>query len=219
MTAYFGFPVSEPLQKNIEIALSQSSGGPLYIIRDKVSLSITDEIVDASMSQLAGLLPPSDVKDTIEKLSNFIRSTMQTLMKQLLGKAPDEKVLTSLNFLTRSTTTKDGQLRVSCVLPDDLVIRLKELYAQVQAGVNDDAIRAELTTKQKQMADLCIQHFVVDYCETLDLGFFKRNAMSLANSATIKAVHFAINKLVPSLNGEELAIFAKHFDSLLYVAD
>lgn len=219
MTAYFGFPVSEPLQKNIEIALSQTSGGPLYIIRDKVSLAITDEIVDASMSQLAHLLPPSDVKDTIEKLANFIRSTMQTLMKQLLGKASDEKVLTSLNFLTRSTTTKDGQLRVSCVLPDDLVIRLKELYGQVQAGVNDAAIREELTTKQKQMADLCIQHFVVDYCETLDLGFFKRNAMSIANSATIKAVHFAINKLVPSLNGEELAIFAKHFDSLLYVAD
>ncbi|GAC1376646.1 MAG: hypothetical protein NVS3B3_16100 [Aquirhabdus sp.] len=217
MTAYFGFPVSEALKKNIEIALSQTSGGPLYMIRDKVSLAVTDEIIDASMSQLAHLLPPSDVKDTIEKLSNFIRSTMHTLMKQLLGKAPDEKVLPSLNFLTKSINTKDGQLRVSCVLPDDLVIRLKELYAQVQAGVNDAAIREELTTKQKQMADLCIQHFVVDYCETLDLGFFKRNAMSLANSATIKAVHFAINKLVPSLNGEELAIFAKHFDSLLYI--
>lgn len=219
MTAYFGFPVSESLKKNIEIALSKTSGGPLYIIRDKVSLGITDEIVDASMSQLAHLLPPSDVKDTIEKLSNFIRSTMQTLMKQLLGKAPDEKVLPSLNFLTQSINTKDGQLRVSCALPDDLVIRLKELYAQVQAGVTDAAIREELTTKQKQMADLCIKHFVVDYCETLDLGFFKRNAMSLANSATIKAVHFAINKLVPALKADELAIFAKHFDSLLYVAD
>ncbi len=79
MTAYFGFPVSEPLKKNIEIALSQSSGGPLYIIRDKVSLAVTDEIVDAAMSQLANQLPPSDKKDTIEKLSNFIRSTMQTL--------------------------------------------------------------------------------------------------------------------------------------------
>lgn len=219
MTAYFGFPVSEPLKKNIEIALSQSSGGPLYIIRDKVSLAVTDEIVDAAMSQLANQLPPSDKKDTIEKLSNFIRSTMQTLMKQLLGKAPDDKVLMSLNFLISSTITKDGQLRVGCVLPDALVIRLKELYAQLQAGVNDAAIREELTIKQKQMADLCIQHFVVDYCETLDLGFFKRNAMGIANSATIKAVHFAINKLVPSLSAEELAIFAKHYDSLLYVAD
>ncbi len=140
-------------------------------------------------------------------------------MKQLLGKAPDDKVLMSLNFLIRSTITKDGQLKVGCVLPDALVIRLKELYAQLQAGVNDAAIREELTIKQKQMADLCIQHFVVDYCETLDLGFFKRNAMSIANSATIKAVHFAINKLVPSLSGEELAIFAKHYDSLLFVAD
>jgi len=219
MTAYFGFQVTEPLKKNIEIAFSQTSGGSLYIIRDKVSLGVTDEIIDAAMSQLANQLPPSDKKDTIEKLSNFIRSTMQTLMKQLLGKAPDDQVLNSLNFLTLSTNNKDGQLRVSCVLPDALVSRLKELYAQIQAGVNDAAIREELTTLQKQMADLCIKHFVVNYCETLDLGFFKRNAMGLANSATIKAIHFAIHKLVPSLNAEELAVFAKHYDSLLYIAD
>ena len=89
MTAYFGFTPSETLKKNIETALQlakENTGEPLYLIRDKVSLGITDELIDAALTQLARILPPSDKKETMEKLSNFIRSTMQTLMKQVLGK-------------------------------------------------------------------------------------------------------------------------------------
>lgn len=219
MTAYFGFTPSETLKTNINLALNQSSGEPLYIIRDKVSLGITDEIINTSLTKLAHELPPSDKKETMEKLSSFIRSTMQTLMKQLLGKDTDEKVLKSLNFLTRSTHNKGGQLKVGCIMPDDLIGKLKALFAQAQAGGNTDAIRPELMTLQKQMADLCIQHFIIDYCESLDLGFFKRNAMSLAQGATTKALHFAINKLVPSLSADELAVFAKHYDALMYFSD
>ena len=219
MTAYFGFIPSETLKNNIEMALNKTSGGAIYIIRDKISLGITDELIDAALTKLAQKLPPSDKKDTMEKLSHFIRSTMQPLMKQLLSKDTDDNILKSLNFLLFSTHHKGGQLKVGCVMPDTLTDRLKVLFAQAQTGSNADSIRQELMTLQKQMADLCIKHFVTDYCETLDLGFLKRNAMSLANGATIKAIHFAINKLVPSLNPEELVTFAKHYDSLMYFAD
>jgi hypothetical protein len=219
MTAYFGFTPSETLKNNIETAFNQTSGGPLYIIRDKISLGITDELIDAALTKLAHELPPSDKKETMEKLSNFIRSTMQTLMKQLLGKDTDDKVLRSLDFLTHSTHKKEGQLHVGCVMPEDLIRKLKELFAIAQAGGDTSEIRPELIKLQKEMADLCVKHFVVDYCESLDLGFFKRNAMSLANGATIKAIHFAINKLVPSLSPDELATFAKHYDSLMYFAE
>jgi hypothetical protein len=222
MTAYFGFTPSETLKKNIEIALEQSkknTGEPLYIIRDKVSLGITDELIDAALTQLANILPPSDKKETMEKLSGFIRSTMQTLMKQLLGKETNEKVLKSVSFLTLSTHTKDGQFKVGCVLDDDLIRRLKAIFALAQAGGDTTVLRPELTKLQKQMADQCIKHFITDFCDSLQLGFFKRNAMSLAQGATTKAIHFAINKLVPSLSTEELAVFAKHYDSLMYPAD
>ncbi|MBC7752564.1 MAG: hypothetical protein H7Z73_12790 [Candidatus Saccharibacteria bacterium] len=219
MTAYFGFTPSETLKKNIEIALAHASGGPLYLIRDKVSLSITDEIIDAAMTKLAHELPPSDKKETMEKLSSFIRSTMQTLMKQLLGKDIDEKVLKSLNFLTLSTHDKGGQLKVGCAMPDELIGKLKDMFALAEEGKITDGIRPELIILQKQMADICTKHFITDYCESLDLGFFKRNAMSIASSATTKAIHFAIHKLVPNLSKDELAIFAKHYDSLMYFAD
>lgn len=222
MTAYFGFTPSESLKNNIETALKQAKANtsePLYVIRDKVSLGITDEIIDVALTQLAQILPPSDKKETMEKLSSFIRSTMQTLMKQLLGKETNTKVLKSVSFLTLSTHTKGGEFKVGCEMDDNLISGLKDLFAQAQANEDTTAIRPQLITLQKQMADRCIKHFITDYCESLELGFFKRNAMVLAQGATTKAVHFAIHKLVPSLNAEELATFAKHYDSLLYPAD
>jgi hypothetical protein len=181
MTAYFGFTPSATLKKNIEIALEQAkknTGEPLYIIRDKVSLGITDELIDAALTQLANILPPSDKKETMEKLSNFIRSTMQTLMKQLLGKDSNEKVLKSISFLTLSTHTKEGQFKVGCQMDDHLIRKLKALYAKAQEDENTTATRLELITVQKQMADQCIKHFINDFCESLHLGFFKRNAMA-----------------------------------------
>jgi hypothetical protein len=222
MTAYFGFTPSETLKNNIELALKQAASNtnePLYFIRDKVSLGVTDELIDAALTQLAQILPPSDKKETMEKLSSFIRSTMQTLMKQLLGKDSNDKVLKSVHFLMISTHTKEGQFKVGCQMDDHLIIKLKELYAKVQLDENTTAARQELITVQKQMADQCIKHFISDFCDSLGLGFFKRNAMGLAQSATTKAVHYAIHKLIPNLNPEELVIYAKHYDSLLYPAD
>jgi hypothetical protein len=222
MTAYFGFTPSETLKNNIELAFKQAidlTGEPLYIIRDKVSLGITDELIDAALSQLAQILPPSDKKETMEKLSSFIRSTMKTLMKQLLGKDSNEKVLKSISYLTLSTHTKEGQFKVGCQMDDHLITKLKGLYAKVQVEENTTATRQELIIVQKQMADLCIKHFITDFCESLDLGFFKRNAMGLAQAATTKAVHFAIHKLIPNLNPVELTLYAQHYDSLLYLAD
>jgi hypothetical protein len=114
MTAYFGFTPSKTLKNNIELALKQAASNtnePLYFIRDKVSLGVTDELIDAALTQLAQILPPSDKKETMEKLSSFIRSTMQTLMKQLLGKDSNDKVLKSVHFLMISTHTKEDNSR------------------------------------------------------------------------------------------------------------
>lgn len=222
MTAYFGFTPSVMLKTHIETALQlakENTSEPLYVIRDKVSLGITDELIDAALTQLARILPPSDKKETMEKLSSFIRSTMQTLMKQLLGKEDNARVLKSVSFLSISTHMKDKNFKVGCIITDELIIRLKFLFAQAQLDQDSLTIRPELITLQKQLADQCIKHFITDFCESLKLGFFKRNAMALAQAATTKAIHFAIDKLVPTLNTEELEIFAKHYDSLLYLAD
>ena len=56
---------------------------------------------------------------------------------------------------------------------------------------------------------------MTDYNKTLDLGLIKRKAAELATSAVGKAVHIAIDKLIPSLTQAELEAVATHFDHLL----
>jgi hypothetical protein len=220
MTAYFGFTPSETLKSNIEKALVQAktpSTEPLYVIRDLVSLGITDELIDNVLVQLVHMLPPSDKKETMEKLANFIKSTVHVLMKQLLNKDPNEQVLKSTEFLALSTNTYEGQLRVGTVLPDALVAQMKASFAEVFAG-NGKAVRPALAEQFKLFSDVMIKHFMVDFNQTLDLGMFKRKAASLAQSGITKALHVAIDKLVPSLSQDELLAFTTHYNALIYTA-
>ena len=220
MTAYFGFIPSAGLLTHIENAntrAQQASGEPMYIVRDLVSLGITDELIDTLLIQLVHMLPESDKRDTMEKLSNFIKSTVHVLMKQLLSKDSDENVLKSTEFLALSTNTKDGQLRVGTVLPDSLLSQMKASFAMVAAG-EGKAAKPALATQFKAFNDVIIKHFMEDFTKTLDLGMFKRKASSLAQSGVTKAVHVAIDKLIPSLNQAELEAFTQHYDSLIYTA-
>ncbi len=222
MAGYFGFAPTAELQTHIENALIRAkqggSGEPMYISRDKVALGITDELIETLLIQLVHMLPESDKRDTMEKLSNFIKSTVHMLMKQLLSKDTDENVLKSTEFLTLSTHIKGGQLRVGNPLPNDLVAQMKASFAAVAAG-EGKATKPALATQFKLFNDLLIKHFMHDFNETLDLGMFKRKAASIAQSGITKAVHVAIDKLIPSLNQVELESFTKHYDSLIYTAD
>ena len=222
MTAYFGFAPSAGLHTHIDNALIRAKQGsasePMYLIRDIVSLGVTDELIETLLIQLVHMLPESDKRDTMEKLSNFIKSTVHMLMKQLLSKDTDDKVLKSTEFLVLSTHMKAGQLRVGHPLPDDLVAQMKASFAAVAAG-DGKAVKPVLTTQFKQFNDLLIKHFMHDFNETLDLGMFKRKAASIAQSGITKAVHVAIDKLIPHLNQVELEAFTQHYDSLIYTAD
>jgi hypothetical protein len=221
MTAYFGFVPSAGLLTQIEKALiraKQTDGEPMYIIRDIVSLGITDELIDTLLIQLVHMLPESDKRDTMEKLSNFIKSTVHMLMKQLLSKDTDENVLKSTEFLALSTNIKASQLRVGTLLPDSLVAQMKASFLAVAAG-DGKAAKPALTTQFKLFSDVIIKHFMEDFNKTLELGMFKRKASSLAQSGITKAVHVAIDKLIPSLNQVELEAFTQHYGTLIYTAD
>jgi hypothetical protein len=220
MTAYFGFIPSAGLQTHIDNALiraKSSSGEPMYLIRDLVSLGITDELIDTLLIKLVHMLPESDKRDTMEKLANFIKSTVHMLMKQLLSKDTDENVLKSTEFLALSTNFKDGQLRVGTVLPDSLVSQMKASFAAVKAG-DGKAAKPALAAQFKLFNDVIIKHFMEDFNKTLELGMFKRKASSIAQSGITKAVHVAIDKLIPSLNQVELEAFTEHYDTVIYTA-
>ncbi|ENV36673.1 hypothetical protein AYK86_13240 [Acinetobacter venetianus] len=216
MTSYFGILPSASLSQDIQLAqANRDSKEPQYPLRDKISLQLTDELIDTMLVHLVQQFPPSEKRDTTEGLAIKIRGIVETLMKQLLGKASNEQVLESLAFMEKSLfVDNEGQQRIGAVLPDSLVADMKKSFAEVAAG-NGKEQREALTKQFKAFADALIQHFMTDFNKTLGLGMVKRGVASVATSGVETAVHIVIKKLIPSLSQAELDVFTKHFDQLL----
>lgn len=216
MTSYFGIIPSDELKSDIELAKSnRGSSEPQYPLRDKISLKLNDELIDNLLVKLVQQFPASDKRDTAEKLAGYVRSTVSVLLKQLLGKASNEQVQKSLTFFDSSTFVDHaGNSRIGASLPDDLVNQLKASFAAVHAGQGKQQ-RQALANQFKLFADQIIKHFMTDYNKTLELGLIKRKAAELGTSAVAKAVHLAIDKLVPSLSQAELEAIAHHFENVL----
>ena len=216
MTSYFGILPSATLSQDIQLAqANRNSKEPQYPLRDKLSLQLTDELIDTMLVHLVQQFPPSDKRDTTEELAQKIRSIVSTLMKQLLGKTSNDQVLESLAFMEKSLfIDNEGKQRIGTVLPDSLVTDMRKSFAEVAAG-NGKEQRDALTQQFKTFADALIQHFMTEYNKTLGLGMVKRGVASVATSGVETAVHIVIKKLIPSLSQVELEVFTKHFDQLL----
>ncbi|MBJ8552732.1 hypothetical protein [Acinetobacter bereziniae] len=213
---FFGFVPSEELLKNIQTGIEKkNSNEPLYPLRDQTALLINEEIIDTLLIELVRRFPASDKRDTAEKLAGYVKSTVAVLLKQLLSKADNDVVRQSVDFSERSLfKDPQGQYRVGVNLDPNLVINLKNSFAEVQA--NGDVNRTVLAEQFKQFADATTNHFMRDFNKTLDLGMIKRKAADIGTAAVGKAVHIAIDKLIPNLNKDEIAAVAEYYDTLFF---
>ncbi len=213
---FFGFIPSEKLLNNIQTGVEKkNSSEPLYPLRDETALLINDEILDAVLLELVRRFPESDKRETAEKLAGYVKSTVAVLLKQLLGKASNDVVKQSIEFSERSLfKDPQGQYRVGTALDASLVTNLKNSFAQIQAGEQMD--KKVLAEQYKQFAEATVRHFMTDFNKTLDLGMIKRKASDIGAAAVIKAVHIAIDKIIPSLNKIELKALAEYHDGLFY---
>lgn len=213
---FFGFLPSEKLLNNIQTGVEKkNSSEPLYPLRDETALLINDEILDAVLLELVRRFPESDKRETAEKLAGYVKSTVAVLLKQLLGKAPNDVVKQSIEFSERSLfKDPQGQYRVGTALDASLVTNLKNSFAQIQSGEQID--KKVLAEQYKQFAEATVRHFMTDFNKTLDLGMIKRKASDIGASAVTKAVHIAIDKIIPGLNKVELKALAEYHDNLFF---
>lgn len=211
---FFGFVPSEELLKNIQTGIEKkNSNEPLYPLRDQTALLINNEIIDALLVELVRRFPASDKRETAEKLAGYIKSTVAVLLKQLLSKAENDVVRQSIEFSEKSLfEDPEAQNRVGVNLDESLVSNLKATFAAIREGSEID--RSALTKQYKQFADATIAHFMKDFNKTLDLGMIKRKASDLGAAAVTKATHMAIDKLIPSLNKDEILAVAEYHDTL-----
>ncbi len=212
--SYFGFVPSAELLKSIHTGIEKkNSNEALYPLRDQTALMINDEIINAILVELVRRFPASEKRVTAEKLAGYIKSTVAVLLKQLLGKSSNDVVKQSIEFSEQSLfKDPQGQYRVGAPLKPELVINLKNSFAEIKSG--NDINRAALSELYKQFAEAAVRHFMNDFNKTLDLGMIKRKASDLGSSAVIKAIHIAIDKLIPNFTKEELLALAEYHDTL-----
>ncbi|MHA3059473.1 hypothetical protein ACX1N5_00595 [Acinetobacter sp. ANC 4636] len=215
--AFFGFIPSESLLNKIQTAIAQkNSKEPLYPLRDEIALQVNDEIIDAIVTNLIHHFPETDKRETTEKLAGFVKSSVHFLLsKQLLSKASNDVVRQSIAFSEQSLfKDPQNQWRLGEALDDSLVTTLKHQFAQIQAGekINLHA----LAESYKMFAEATVRHYMHDFNHTLDLGMIKRKASDLGCAAVIKAVHIAIDKIIPHLNKHELKALAEYHNGLFF---
>ena len=215
--AFFGFIPSESLLNKIQTAIAQkNSKEPLYPLRDEIALQVNDEIIDAIVTNLIHHFPEPDKRQTTQKLARFVKSSVHFMLsKQLLSKAPNDVVHQSIAFSEKSMfKDPDGQWRLGQSLDDSLVTTLKHQFAQIKAGekINLHA----LAESYKMFAEATVRHYMHDFNHTLDLGMIKRKASDLGCAAVIKAVHIAIDKIIPHLNKHELKALAEYHNGLFF---
>ena len=211
---FFGFIPSDELLSSIQTGHEKkNSSDPLYPLRDKTALLINDEIIGATILAPVHLFPASDKRDTAEKLAGYVKSTVAVLLKQLLGKSPNDVVKQSIDFSEKSLfKDSSGTHRVGLTLDAGLITNLKNSYAEIKAGT--DVNKAAFAELYKQFAEAAVRHFMNDFNKTLDLGMIKRKAADIGSSAVIKAIHIAIDKIFPNLTKEELGALAQAHDSM-----
>ena len=214
---FFGFIPSAELLTSIQTAQEKKNSSELlYPLRDKIALLINEEIIDAILTELVHHFPASDKRDTAEKLAGYIKSTVAVLLKQLMGKSSNDVVKQSIEFSEKSLfKDAEGNLRVGERLDASLVTNLRHSYAEIKAG--NDVNKAALTELYKQFAEATVRHFMSDFNKTLDLGMIKRKAADLGSTAVTKAVHMAVDKIIPNLNKAELLALAEYHDTLFHV--
>lgn len=217
--SYFGFIPTADLQQKIQDLRQQRHGKTaLYPLRDQVIQQLNEELMDQVLGNLIQHLPANEKRDTAEKLLGYVKSSIQVLLGQLLGKVSNDEVQASIDFIEQSLF-KDpaGQLRIGTQIDQELAKQLQSNYNAILSGESAKAIRPALLTQYQNLADQIIFHFMTQFQKTLGLGMIKRKAADMATATVKKSIHIGAEKLILNLDGQELTMVSEQHRGLVFV--
>lgn len=218
MTTYFGFKPTQELQEQIaetvDIVENQVKTD-YYVYRDKITKQVAHEIVDNLLSQLVSFIEDPNRKKRLEKVIHTIHGAIDTLLKHVLTKLPNEKAIDSFDFLQNKSvfTDSNGDFKVGFALSDEQIEKIKAHFQQ--ADDNADAPHKYLQVVVEVIIDGNLEHFLKDFSKTLHLGMLKRGAIPIAEKAISTAAHIAVHKIMPDMPLEAATRLKEHYKSLI----
>jgi hypothetical protein len=217
MTTYFAFKLAAPVQAAVDELLHNLDAGssaPQHELHTRVSVAITDEILGNAVEGLIQRFQGAEGAGILNTLLGLLKSTAHMLIRQLLGKTSNESVAKMAQHLRDRRVECGSEVRYGFALSADLAQQLRTVFADVAAG-NGLARRDELHQAMRRFADLGVVSFYDEFVAPMDLGFIKRKAADLGRSTIVKAVHVAVDKLIPGMGQPELAVFTDYYGSML----
>lgn len=220
MTSYFGFPASAELasssltlMQNFERGVSESQSA-LFV---KVAQLFSDEIVNTLLLNIVRNAGPGQSSaGMLEQFAGLIKSTVHSLIKQVLGKMSNAELSPLASYIRerRQVFQRDGQEQVyiAFTLPDDFYDRFRRVLEQ---GAHGERNPDELLACMSEFHERAFNAFYDQSLEQIKLGFIGRKVADVGGAAIRKGSQSTSKKAVPQLQGVELKRFSAYFLGML----
>lgn len=223
MTTYFAFRASKELSESSLTLMENFERGvaaPQSALFVKVAQLFSDEIVDTLLLNIVRASGPGHSHaHTLESFAGIIKSTVHTLIKQVLGKMSNEELRPLSGYIRqrRLPLTVNGETHdyVAFVMPADFHARFRAVLEQ---GARGEKNAEELLACMEIFHEMAFTAFYDESLRQIKLGFIGRKVADMGGTAIRKGSQSASRRTIPHLEGEELKRFAQYFLGMLITA-
>lgn len=223
MTTYFAFRASEELNRS-SLALmdnfERKAPEPQSALFVKVAQLFADEVVDTLVLNLVRSpgANPANAK-RLESFAGIIKSTVNGLIKQVLGKMSNDELSPLSGYIRehRRTFTVSGETGDYMVFetPAEFDARFRAVLERGVRGERDDA---EMLACMEQFHELSLSAFYDESLRLVKLGFIGRKLAEVGGSAIRKGAHSTSKHSIPNMSDDEYRRFSEYFLGLLITA-
>lgn len=223
MSTYFAFQLAAPVQQRLDELLKNLDSrvaAPQHDLHTRVSIELSDEILRVCVEEMIARFQADGAGEgagILHTMLGILKSTSHMLIRQMLGKAPNEDVNRMAQYLRDRRLQLDGRVLIGFELPADLAARFDRIYAGIAAG-QGEAQRKDIQQAMLAFSDLALVRFYDDFIAPMNLGFIKRKASDLGRATIAKGVHMAVNKLFVGLSEKEIKVWGDYFQTLFVKA-
>ncbi|MCC2638214.1 MAG: hypothetical protein K0Q68_1933 [Moraxellaceae bacterium] len=219
MTTYFAFRASPELSEsshrlmeNFEKGVHESQS-TLFV---KVAQLFADEIVDALLLNLVRNSSNQANAHTLENFAGIIKSTVNTLIKQVLGKMSNEDLRPLSGYIRkrRMDLVVNGETHDHIVFetPADFHARFR---AVLEKGLQGELDQVELLACMDVFHELSLTAFYDEALQQVKLGFIGRKVADLGGAAIRKGSHSASRRSIQHMHAEDMKHFSQYFLGML----
>jgi hypothetical protein len=222
MTTFFAFRASEELSTSSLTLMEHFERGskePQSALFVKVAQLFADEIVDTLLLNLVSAESGSSHANKLEGFAGIIKSTVNSLIKQVLGKMNNDELRPLSGYIRerRQPLSFNGETHDYIVfpMPPDFHARLRGVLEQGSRGEKN---ADELLACMEQFHEMALTAFYDESLSKIKLGFIGRKVAEVGGAAIRKGSQSVSKHTIPHLEGDELKRFSEYFLGMLVTA-